>query len=262
MSKFVSLTVAILALMISDLICFMSWADAWSWVVCARAFCMATPHVHAAVWPHLQESRFHHSWLHEREIVADPCSPLRKNLNWRIGRLRYENNSHKNTCGHFGTCPKSRLTHRDNTTPNYCIRYVWQFLCLIVPPHGMINFAFLVAFLLLYCSGSPADQTWRKGSQKSGSNKGQYYGPESDHAVEGGPAPPMDRPRCQCCCGCRSTPGAGGRRMCTNCNCLVGPGCCWCGDDVGLCHMCAGGNPQEVVVPTGVSSVECGNNRS
>ena len=57
---------------------------------------------------------------------------------------------------------------------------------------------------------------------------------------------PMERPRCQCMCDCPHRPGRGGRRMCRSCGHLVGPGCCWCGDDVGLCHICNAGNPQEM----------------
>ena len=50
------------------------------------------------------------------------------------------------------------------------------------------------------------------------------------------------RPKCQCRCvdgGCPHRPGKGYRRLCNVCGLLVGPGCCWLGDDVGRCHMCA-----------------------
>ena len=50
---------------------------------------------------------------------------------------------------------------------------------------------------------------------------------------------PHARPPCQCWCGCLRRPGAGGRRQCEWCWLLVGPGCCWMGDDQGICHMCA-----------------------
>ena len=59
---------------------------------------------------------------------------------------------------------------------------------------------------------------------------------------------PMPMPMCQCQCGCRRRPGRKCRRSCQHCLCLVGPGCCWVGDDVGLCHVCLppDGNPQEL----------------
>ena len=57
---------------------------------------------------------------------------------------------------------------------------------------------------------------------------------------------------CQCWCGCRRRPGRGCRRHCPVCSRLVGPGCCWMGDDVGLCHMCyqrdAGRSEEELSV--------------
>ena len=57
---------------------------------------------------------------------------------------------------------------------------------------------------------------------------------------------PMDRPRCQCSCNCPRRPGVGGRRTCISCSRLIGPGCCWMGDNIRLCHVCYynGGNPQ------------------
>ena len=55
-------------------------------------------------------------------------------------------------------------------------------------------------------------------------------------------ASPEDRPPCQCWCGCRRRPGRGCRRHCSACSMLVGPGCCWMGDDVGLCHICSEGD--------------------
>ena len=48
---------------------------------------------------------------------------------------------------------------------------------------------------------------------------------------------PEDRPLCQCWCGCRRQPGRN-RRQCWRCWKLVGPGCCWMGDNVGICHTC------------------------
>ena len=50
--------------------------------------------------------------------------------------------------------------------------------------------------------------------------------------------PPEDRAKCQCWCGCRRQPGQGCRRHCPNCSSLVGPGCCWTTDEIGLCHEC------------------------
>ena len=54
------------------------------------------------------------------------------------------------------------------------------------------------------------------------------------------------RPRCTCRCGCRVRPGR--RRQCPVCGAMVGPGChptpCW-DQNMGCCHMCVGGNPQE-----------------
>ena len=49
---------------------------------------------------------------------------------------------------------------------------------------------------------------------------------------------PEERARCQCWCGCRRQPGEGCRRHCPNCSKMVGPGCCWISDEVGLCHEC------------------------
>ena len=49
--------------------------------------------------------------------------------------------------------------------------------------------------------------------------------------------PRQCRPRCQCTCGCIRRPGAGYRRLCSGCNALVGPGCCWI-PDTQLCHIC------------------------
>ena len=45
------------------------------------------------------------------------------------------------------------------------------------------------------------------------------------------------RPKCQCICGCRRQPGKGCRRLCTVCNALVGPGCCWVPERQ-MCHVC------------------------
>ena len=60
----------------------------------------------------------------------------------------------------------------------------------------------------------------------------------------------LARPMCQCQCGCRRRPGRNCRRWCQHCLRLVGPGCCWSGDDVGLCHICLppDGNPQEQMI--------------
>ena len=49
---------------------------------------------------------------------------------------------------------------------------------------------------------------------------------------------PEDRPLCQCWCGCRRQPGKNCRRQCWRCWRLVGPGCCWMGDNAGICHTC------------------------
>ena len=64
--------------------------------------------------------------------------------------------------------------------------------------------------------------------------------------------PPDERPLCQCWCGCRRQPGRRCRRHCPLCSRLVGPGCCWMGNDIGLCHMCyqrdAGRSEEELIV--------------
>ena len=55
------------------------------------------------------------------------------------------------------------------------------------------------------------------------------------------------RPRRQCQCipgGCPHRPGQGCRRQCRVCGLLVGPGCCWLGDTVNRCHMCADVDPE------------------
>ena len=80
---------------------------------------------------------------------------------------------------------------------------------------------------------SRAESRWGKeGSRK---NRGKKEGQERP-----------SRPKCTCRCGCRVRPGR--RRQCPVCGAMVGPGChptpCW-DQNMGCCHMCVGGNPQE-----------------
>ena len=54
------------------------------------------------------------------------------------------------------------------------------------------------------------------------------------------------RPTCQCPCvpgACPRRPGQGCRRHCRRCDRWVGPVCCCMGDDVQLCHLCHGTEP-------------------
>ena len=60
---------------------------------------------------------------------------------------------------------------------------------------------------------------------------------QGDEAHTNGPVP-MDRPKCQCACNCGHRPGSGCRRICLSCSRLIGPGCCWMGDNIRLCHIC------------------------
>ena len=55
-----------------------------------------------------------------------------------------------------------------------------------------------------------------------------------------GTQPAEARPPCQCWCGCRRRPGRNCRRHCPLCSRMIGPGCCWMGDEIDRCHMCYG----------------------
>ena len=64
-----------------------------------------------------------------------------------------------------------------------------------------------------------------------------------DPAIRFLEAPPEDRAKCQCRCGCRGKPAKKGQRVCPVCGLMVGIGChiaggpCWV-EAAGRCHMC------------------------